>query len=301
MKNIHKKNVRRKKGERVVDGTINLLLLLVGIVSIYPIWYVLIASVSSPVAISTGKVLFWPVGFNLDGYTNLIKNKDIWIGYRNTILYTAAGTAFDMFVQIPAAYALSRDRLPGRKWITTLFIITMYVSGGVIPKYLLVSSLGLINSPLSLILPSCISVFNIIVARSFFQGSIPESLFDAARIDGCGYTRFFLQVVLKLSPALLAIIALYCIQGHWNTYLVAEMYLYDKEYFTLQQIIKQITANLDTSLTEFMDADEMLQIMQEKQLLKYSVIVVSVIPMVILYPFIQKFFVRGVMIGAVKG
>ncbi|MBR3761874.1 MAG: carbohydrate ABC transporter permease [Lachnospiraceae bacterium] len=292
---------KKKSGERAFDITVNVILVMVAVICIYPIWYVLIASVSSPVAIGNGEVLLWPKGFNLDGYTRLIENKNIWIGYRNSILYTAAATAVDFLIQIPVAYALSRKSLPGHRIIMALFVFTMYFSGGIIPKYLLLNSLGMLNSPIALIIPSCVNVFNIIVAKSFFEGSIPDSLFDAARIDGCGYTRFFAQIVLPLSPAILAIIALYCIQRHWNVYLDAEMYLIDSKYYTLQQVIRNITAKVDANLMEVMEGEELMRIMQEKQLLKYSVIVVSVIPLIIIYPFVQKFFVRGVMVGAVKG
>lgn len=292
---------KRRNGDKIFDITVNVLLIAAVVVCLYPIWYVLIASVSSPTAIANGEVLIWPKGFNLNGYTKLINNKKIWTGYRNSILYTAAGTAVDFIAQIPVAYALSRKDLPGRRWIMTMFVITMYFSGGIIPKYLLLNSLGMINSPAALIIPSCVNTFNIIVAKSFFEGNVPESLYDAARMDGCGYTRFFAQVVLPLSKALLAIIALYCIQFHWNVYLNAEMYLLESKYFTLQQVIRNICASLDTSLAESMDSQELMKLIQEKQLMKYSVIVVSVVPLVAIYPFVQKFFVKGVMVGAVKG
>ncbi len=292
---------KKKSGEKVFDYTVNIILIIVAVVCIYPIWYVLIASVSSPVAIGNGEVIFWPKGFNLNGYTRLIENKNIWIGYRNSILYTIAGTAVDFLIQIPLAYALSRKSLPGHRIIMALFVFTMYFSGGIIPKYLLLNSLGMINSPIALIIPSCVSVFNIIVAKSFFEGNVPDSLYDAARIDGCGYTRFFVKIVLPLSPALLAIIALYCIQRHWNVFLDAEMYLLDSKYYTLQQVVRGITATVDANLAEGMGSEEMIRLMEEKQLLKFSVIVVSVVPLVIIYPFVQKFFVRGVMVGAVKG
>ncbi|MBE5866573.1 MAG: carbohydrate ABC transporter permease [Lachnospiraceae bacterium] len=292
---------KKKSGEKVFDYTVNIILIIVAVVCIYPLWYVLIASFSSPTAIASGEVILWPKGFTLDGYTRVIENKNIWIGYRNSILYTIAGTAVDFLIQIPVAYALSRKSLPGHRIIMALFVFTMYFSGGIIPKYLLLNSLHMINSPIALIIPSCVNVFNIIIAKSFFEGSVPDSLYDAARIDGCGYTRFFARIVLPLSPALLAIIALYCIQRHWNVFLDAEMYMIDSKYYTLQQVIRNITAKLDANLMEVMEGTELMRMMQEKQLLKYSVVVVSVVPLVIIYPFVQKFFVRGVMVGAVKG
>lgn len=286
--------------EHVVDVSINVILVIAALVALYPIWYVLIASVSSPVAISEGKVLLKPVGFNVDAYKKLLATKKIWIGYRNSIIYTSAATAMDMAVQIPCAYALSRKSLPGRRIIMTLFLFTMFFSGGLIPKYLLLSSMGMVNNPIVMVVPGCINVFNIIVARSFFESSVPDALFDAARIEGCGYTKFFLKIVLPLSPAMLAVIALFCVQSHWNAYLTGQMYLYNPDLHTLQQVIKSITASLDSGLVEKLTAAEMVARVQEKQLLKYAVVVVSCLPLVIVYPFIQKFFVQGVMIGAVK-
>lgn len=293
--------MKYRNSERAVNIVICILVIMTGAIVIYPIWYVLIASVSSPVAISSGEVLLLPKGLNFGAYRRLLENKLIWMGYRNSIFYTFAGTVVDLLVQIPCAYALSRRSLPGRRWLMFLFLFTMYFGGGMVPKYLLLNSLGMINSPIALIIPGCVSVYNIIVARNFFESSIPDSLFDAARIDGCGYTRFFLTIVIPLSPAILAIIALYCIQTHWNVYLDAQMYIYTPQYYTLQQVISSITANLDSSLVENLSAEEFAAIIQEKQLIKYAVVVVSCIPLVIIYPFIQKFFVRGVMIGAVKG
>ena len=183
----------------------------------------------------------------------------------------------------------------------TMFLITMYFNGGMIPKYLLLNSLGMVNTPWALIIPGCVNVYNLIVARSFFESNIPDSLLEAAQIDGSSYTRFFLQVVLPLSPAVIAIITLFCVQAHWNAYLGAQMYIYDSDLYTLQQVIRSITATLDQSLSDDTSMEQMIQIMQEKQLMKYAVVVVASIPLVIIYPFVQKFFVKGIMVGAVKG
>ena len=293
--------MKQLKGERAFNIIVSALLIIIAVVTLYPIWYVLIASISSPVAIGAGEVLLLPKGINFNGYKTLFEEKSIWIGYRNSIIYTAAATVLDLMVTIPCAYALSRKTLPYRRFLMLLFTITMYFSGGTIPKYLLINSLGMINTPWSLIIPGCVNVFNLIVARSFFESSIPESLFDAARIDGSGYTRFFAQIVIPLSPAILAIIALYCIQAHWNGYLAATMYIYEPKLKTLQQIIRSITANLDSSLAESATTEELIYAAQKTQLLKYSVVVVSALPLILIYPFVQKFFVKGVMVGAVKG
>jgi len=293
--------MKKIKGERTFNIIVSALLIIIAVVTLYPIWFVLIASISSPVAIGAGEVLLLPKGINFQGYEMLFEDKNIWIGYRNSIIYTVTATILDLIVTIPCAYALSRKRLPYRRILMLLFTITMYFSGGTIPKYLLINSLGMINTPWSLIIPGCVNVFNLIVARSFFESSIPESLFDAARIDGSGYTRFFAQIVIPLSPAILAIIALYCIQAHWNGYLAAQMYIYNPKLKTLQQIIRGITANLDSSLAESATTEELIYAAQKTQLLKYSVVVVSALPLILIYPFVQKFFVKGVMVGAVKG
>lgn len=294
-----------RNSDATTDLIINILLVIIAITCIYPIWYILICSVSNPGAISSGRVLLWPVGLTQAAYDKLFSTKQIWIGYRNTIFYTFFGTAINLLVQIPCAYAFSRRDLRGRRFLMFLFTFTMYFGGGTIPTYLLVNKLGLLNTRWSMLLPGAVSAYNIIVARSFFEGSIPESLFDAARIDGSSYTRFFIQVVVPLSGAMIAIISLFCIQAHWNTYLSGVMYLYKPQLFTLQQVIRGITANIDSSLKEAMDIsmsmDEYNYLQQQKQLLKYATVIVAAIPMIILYPFIQKFFVKGVMIGAVKG
>lgn len=288
-------------GDRITHFCMDMLLLIIAVLVLYPIYYVLIASISHPSAISTGEVLILPKGLNLDAYKKLLENKSIWIGYRNSILYTSAAVLVDLFIQITTAFALSREKMPARKVVMTMFVITMYFSGGMIPKYLLLNSLGLINTPLAMILPNCISAYNIIVAKNFFENNIPDSLYDASCIDGCGYIGYFVRIVIPLSKAIIAIIALYSMQTHWNAYLTAQMYIYKSSLYTLQQVISSITATLDTSLVESMSTGEYAAIMQTKQLIKYAVVVVSSIPLVIIYPFVQKFFVRGIMLGAVKG
>jgi putative aldouronate transport system permease protein len=294
-------SIKSTKGEKLFDGIIILILLLITFITLYPIYFVLIASISSPNYISTGQVILFPKGLNVAAYKQLLDNRQIWIGYRNSIIYTTFGTMVDLAVTIPCAYALSRKTLPGRKILMGLFVFTMYFSGGMIPRYLLINALGLYNSPLALIIPGCVNVFYLIIARSFFESSISDSLLESVMIDGGSYTRFFFQFAVPLSPAMLATIALYCIQSHWNAYLGAQMYIQDPELQTLQVIIKNITASLDQSLAEQMTTQELIESVQQKQLLKYAVVVISIVPLVIIYPFVQKFFVRGVMVGAIKG
>ena len=290
-----------ERGDRGTNFVINALLVMAAIVCLYPLWFVIIASVSSPTAVGQGRVFFLPVEFNLDGYTTLFADGEIWTGYRNSLFYTAVGVCWDMFLQIPVAYALSRRDLPGRKWITTLFIFTMYFSGGMIPTYVLISNLGLMNNWASIVFCGGVRTYNIIVARSFFTGNVPESLFDAARIDGCSYTRFFVKVVLPLSGAMLAIIALFNMQSHWNAYLGPQMYLWDEEKWTLQQVIKKIMKSMNSGDQEFVDPTLQSLAERRRALLKYTVVIAGALPMIIVYPLVQKHFVKGVMIGAVKG
>lgn len=298
-----KQKLHYKNADRMTDVIINLCLVVVALMAIYPLWYVLIASVSEPGAIANGQVLAWPVGFNLEGYAKLFETKKVWIGYRNSLLYALVGTIVNLLVQLPCAYALSRKSLPFRKSINTLFILTMYFSGGIVPSYILMSKLHLIDNPLALILPSALSVYNVILCRNYFENNIPESLYEAARIEGCSYTYFFTRIVLPLSKPIVAIITLFSVQGHWNQYFNAKMYIYSAKYQTLQQVIAQITANLDTTLvdTTSITAQEIAKQVLEKQLMRYSVVVVAALPMIILYPIIQKFFIKGIMLGAVKG
>lgn len=294
----------QEKGDRGLNIIINVLLVLAAIICMYPIWYVIICSVSSPSAIALGEVVLWPVGFTIGGYEMMFQDGNIWIGYRNSIIYTTLATILALAVQLSAGYALSR-RIPGRRWLSTFFVLTMYFSGGTVPAYLLINEIGWIDNPIVMIVPGAMSAYNMIVARSFFIGSIPESLFDAARIDGCSYIRFFIKVVIPLSGAMIAIIALFNIQSNWNTYLGAEMYLINPNYRVLQQIINSMFNMYDVSTESFgpgQNMEEMMELLQyRKQLMKYCVIIAGVLPLVILYPFIQKFFVKGVMVGAVKG
>lgn len=296
----------QERGDRAFNVLINAFLILAAIITFYPLWYVVIASVSHPSAITLGKVFLWPVEFTLKGYELLLENERIWVGYRNTIFYTAGATALQMVVQISCAFALTRRDLPGRKALNLFFVFTMYFSGGMIPSYLLIYELGWLDNPIVMIVPCAMSVYNMIVARSFFMGSIPESLFDAARIDGCSYIRFFIQVVLPLSGAMLAIIALFNMQVTWNAYLNAQIYLITPAYQTLQQIIQQIVSQATAigdgaSLGGDISAEQMNEMIFRRQLLTYCVIFVASAPMIAIYPFIQKFFVKGIMVGAVKG
>ncbi len=295
-----------EKGDRSFNIINNTLLVIFSLVIIYPLWFVIICSFSEPDAISTGKVLLWPVGFNVDGYTELLDTDTVWIGYRNTLIYAVISTVWMLIRLLPAAYALTRRDLPGRRWITLFFMLTMYFSGGMVPKFVMISNMGWFNNPAAILFTGAIGASALVIVRSYFDTNIPDALFDAARIDGCSYTRFFLRVVLPLSGPIIAIQVLGSVQGAFNTYLDAEMYLKDQKYWTLQQAIRRIA----TATTEFqgdpalMTPEEWAEfeaLSRKAKLIKYTSVIVGSVPMIVLYPFIQRYFVKGIMVGSVKG
>lgn len=293
--------IARSRGDKVLDGGIIALMVIITVCTLYPLWFVLIASFSNPTAISNGKVIFWPVGMNTSAYGKLFRTAKIWIGYRNSLLYTVFGTFINLLVTVSAGFALSRKTLPGRRALLVFFIITMYVSGGTIPSYLLMKSLGLLNTVWAILLPGAMSVYNMIIARSFFESGIPESIYESATIDGAGWLRCYTRFAIPLSKPMIAVLTLFFALGHWNSYFNAMIYISNEKIQVLQVIIKQITANISSALAESMTDAEMIKQVQEKQLLKYAVVVVSVVPMVLLYPFVQRYLIQGIMIGAVKG
>ncbi len=297
-----------ERGDRATNIAINIILATIAIVIIYPLWFVLIASVSDPSAITAGKVFLWPVQFTLDGYGLLRTNPEIWRGYGNTLMYAAVGTCWNLLLLIPAGYALSRPELPGRRWITLFFMLTMYFSGGTVPKFVLVSNIGWFDNPAAILFASGVSAYNLVLVRSFFMSNIPDSLFDAARVDGCSITKFFIQVVLPLSGSIVAIMTLFSVQAFWNQYLDARMYLITRKYWTLQQTVQAIVENASYSQGPEVggvmtpeEIEEMERAIRESNLLKYSVVIVAALPMIALYPVIQRYFVKGIMVGSVKG
>ncbi|MBQ6706998.1 MAG: carbohydrate ABC transporter permease [Clostridia bacterium] len=270
------------------------------LIILYPVYFVIIASFSNPYDVAGGRVWLWPVNFTLAGYEAVFKDSEIWIGYRNTILYTVLGTLFGLAVNLPAAYALSRRDLVGQKYIMLFFVFTMFFNGGLIPTYLTIKEFGLLDNFLVMIIPFAVSVYNIIVARTFFSNNISQEMLEAAQIDGCGNVRFFVQIVLPLSKAIIAVIALWTAVGHWNSYFNALIYIQDSDLYPLQLILRNILiTNLQQSsagLTQLSD-----QAMQTGMIMRYAVVVISTVPIMCVYPFIQKHFNQGVMIGAIKG
>ncbi|MBD2868611.1 carbohydrate ABC transporter permease [Paenibacillus arenilitoris] len=281
--------------EIVVYAVAVLLLILI----IYPIYFIVMASFSDPAAVASGKMWFFPVGFTLAGYEELLKHANIWIGYRNTILYTAVGTVISLAVNVSAAYALSRKDLAGRRVITLFFIFTMFFNGGLIPTFLTIRDFHLYDTFLVMVLPFSVAVFNIIVARTFFQSSIPGDLWEAAQLDGCGNLRYYVQIVLPLSKAVLSVLALWTAVGYWNSYFNALIYLKDQDLYPLQLILRNIL--ITNQMQSSMGTGEAAVIaMRLANLMRYSVIIVSTLPIMCVYPLVQKYFNQGVMIGAVK-
>jgi putative aldouronate transport system permease protein len=270
----------------------------------YPLVYIVSASISDPVAVNSGRMWLLPQGLTLEGFERVFRNPDILLGYRNTLFYTFAGTFINLCVTLPCAYALSRTDLPGRTVFLFIIIFTMFFSGGLIPTYLLVRDLGLINTPWALLLPKAATAWNILVAMAFFRMTIPRELQDAADIDGCSTFRFFMRIVLPLSKPIIAVMALFYAVGHWNQYFDALIYLSDRNLYPLQLFLREILVQQQMSASMMMDGAAMEALAEQARIadiVKYAVMIVASLPLLILYPFLQRYFVKGVMIGSVKG
>lgn len=294
-----KKKQRRDKKEILFDILIYGFAIGLMILIVYPLWFVIIASFSNPADVANGNVWFWPKEWRLDGYIELFKQKTIWVSYGNTILYTLIGTAFALIVNIPAGYALSRKDLWGRKWINIMIILPMFISGGLVPIYLTVKNVGLLDSFWVMIIPFAVSPYNIIVARTFFTNSIPDGLWEAAQIDGCGTMRYFFSIVIPLSKAILAVIGLWTAVGIWNSWFNALIYLTKENLQPLQLVLRRILIS-NQSLLGQASGDLAAELRTLADMMKYAAIVVSTAPIMCLYPFLQKYFNQGVMIGALK-
>ncbi|MBE1583934.1 carbohydrate ABC transporter permease [Nonomuraea angiospora] len=270
---------------------------------VYPVYFVVIASVSNPSLISTGEVWLWPKGVNLFGYREILNDERIWTGYRNTLLYSVAGTALNLVVTIPAAYALSRPEFRPRRILMLFFVFTMFFNGGLIPTYLLYRDLGLLDNWLVFVLPSAVNVYNLIIARAFFEHSLPKELFEAAMIDGVSYLQYFARVALPLSKAIVSVIGLYYLVQHWNDFFTGMVFVRDNALQPLQIVLRDIllsnqafAGGVGASGGSGTSYDQ-----QYADQIKYGVIVVSSLPVLVLYPFLQRYFEKGVLIGSVKG
>ena len=299
------RRIGRCRSDVIYDTILFILLSLVFLVVAYPLYFVIISSVSDPIAVSNGEVTFYPIGFTLDGYREVFKTNTVVRGFLNSLLYTVCGVSVNLLVTLPTGYALSRKDFALKKFVTFFYMLTMFIGGGMMPTYLIVKQTGLLNSMWALIIPGAMGVYNMIVAKTFFSTNIPLELMEAAKLDGCGNTRFFFHIVLPLSGAITAILVLYYGQGHWNSYFSALLYINDREKWPLQLELRNILLlNTNTMTKEFITEELRKEQARREALanmMKYSLIIISSIPMLIVYPFVQKHFVKGVMIGSVKG
>ncbi|MBB3112148.1 multiple sugar transport system permease protein/putative aldouronate transport system permease protein [Paenibacillus phyllosphaerae] len=298
---MSKNAIRESKGDRVFDAANHLLLGLLLIIIIYPLLYIVSASISSSEAVIAGEVWLWPVQPTLDGYMAVFANKMIWSGFMNSFYYAGVGTLINVIVTLLAAYPLSRTDLFGRGFFMLLFVFTMMFSGGLIPTYLVVKALGLLDTRWALIIPTALSVWNMIIARTYFQTTISSELLEAGQMDGCNDYRFLWSIVLPLSGPIIAVIALFYAVGHWNQYFHAMIYLRDESLFPLQLVLRDILIQNEVDFSAMSDAGELVRRQGIRELLKYSLIVVSTLPIMVVYPFVQKYFVKGMMIGSLKG
>lgn len=294
------KKIKLSLDDKIYYTIISIFLVGTTLVVLYPLLFVIGASFSSPAAVSSGKVILWPVDFSLEGYRVVFESKYIGTGYLNTFIYTGFGTLINVAMTMIAAYPLARRNLPFRGAIIFLFVFTMFFSGGMIPDYILLLRLNMINTRWALIIPGAISVYNMIIARTFIQ-NIPDELLEAAQIDGCSDANYFFRIILPLSKAVMAILTLYYAVGHWNSYFSAFLYLMDRELYPLQIVLREILVANIISADDIVDDESMLSKQGLAELLKYSLIIVSSVPVLILYPFIQRYFIEGVMIGSLKG
>jgi len=302
-------NVKKhSRSDKIFDMINMVLLTLMMAVILYPLYFIVIASISSPAAVNSGQVLLFPKGATLEGYKYVLKDNSIWKGYANTIILTVTGTLVNMFLTVTCAYALSKSHLPFIKFIMFAMTFTMFFSGGIIPTYLLVSGMGMRDSIWSLILPTAVSVYNVILMRTYFMNSVPDEIIQAAKIDGCSEIKALAAVVLPLSKPILVTIALFYGVGHWNQFFQALIYISDKDRFPLQLVLRNMLLMGNNAMTSMLsggmsgeNAKYMAELMKQIEILKYAVIIVSVLPVLIVYPFLQKFFMKGIMMGSLKG
>ncbi len=307
---MSKKNrIGRTRVDRIFDFLNVVFMALIILIMAYPLYFTIIASISDPNEVVLGNVLLVPHGFTLEAYENVFKNDSIWLGYLNSLRNTFFGTLLALFFTIPPAYALSKQELPGRTVINWIFLFTMYFGGGLIPYYLIVRSLNLLDKPYTVIvLCGGCGVMNMIITRTYYRTSIPQSLYEAAYIDGSSELNTFVKIALPLSMPIIAVIALYCAIGFWNEYMTTLIYTSSREYQTLQMVLRQILilnqkliSQIDFSSDDGSAVETARRMAYMAQVMKYSVIIIASLPMLIIYPFIQKYFVKGVMIGSLKG
>lgn len=296
----------KSTGDRIFDAVNYSLLVLILVVVLYPLVFTVSVSVSDPVLVSTGRIWLLPQGLNLESYKNVFSNNEIWIGYYNTFVYTISGVALNLFVTLTCAYALARKRLIGKNWIMGVFAFTMFFHGGLIPTYILIKDLGLLNTRWVMILPGAISVFYMIITRTFFQSTIPEEMYEAAKMDGSSDIGILWRIALPLSAPIIAVMGLFYGVSHWNQFFNALIYLTDRDLFPLQLVLRNILLmnqqmNMDISS---MTSDQLEYISKRAfmaETMKYALVFIASFPVLAAYPFVQRYFVQGTMIGSLKG
>jgi putative aldouronate transport system permease protein len=290
---------KRKSDEKIFDAVVNGLALLIVIVVLYPLLFIVSASFSDPALVLNGEVILLPKQITLEAYRNVFQNEQIWNGYGNTILYTAVGTIINLIMTTLAAYPLSRPDLPGRGIFMVIITLTMFFSGGLIPSYLLVKNLGMVDTMWALVIPGAIATYNLIVMRTYFQSNIPWEIQEAAHMDGCSNWKLLTHVILPLSKPIMAVMVLFYAVGHWNSFFNALIYIRSKDLYPLQLVLREV---LMVSQADVVDSSVGLEskiLLAES--IKYVVIIISSLPVLLMYPFVQKHFVKGVMIGSLKG
>lgn len=288
------------RSDRAFDLVLVLISILIMIVVAYPLYFVVIASFSQPEAVLGGKLRFLPIGFNLESYKMVLSESKVWIGYRNTLLYTVLGTCINVVLTTLAAYPLSRKDMPFRGPLTFVATFTMLFGGGMIPVYMVVRSLGITDSIWAMVIPNALATYNMLVMKNYFQSSIPEELQEAAAIDGCDHIGTLIRVVLPLSAPIMAVIVLFYAVGHWNAFFNAIIYLRNQNLFPLQIVLRDIL--LQNSLEAVGgDLTGMYEKVMRGEAMKYALIIVASAPVIMIYPLVQKHFVKGVMVGAIKG
>ena len=291
--------IRLTTGDKVFYAINTFVLGLLALIVLYPLYFIIIAAISDPEAVLKGHVVLAPVGINFDGFVKILERSDVWQGYLNTIIYTALTVVLALVVTIPAGWALSRATLPGKKFWMIYFIIPMFFGGGLIPFYNVMSSLNLTYTIWAIILPSILSVWNLFMTKTFFESSIPQGLLEAAKIDGAGEFKIFGLLVLPLSKAIIAVMALYYAIGQWNSYFNAMIFLQDESKYPLQLVLKEILIASESTVGG--SGETIVEQYRLANQIKYVSVIVSSLPVMLLYPFVQKYFAQGVMIGSLKG
>jgi putative aldouronate transport system permease protein len=299
---MEEKMKRINNADDVIFDTINYILLgLVLLIIIYPLYFITIASISSPIEVLNGNVIFLPKSLTFDAYRLIFKDEDILTGYRNTIFYTTLGTSINLIMTIFAAYPLSRKDWVGRKFFTILLVITMFFSGGLIPTYILITKLGISNTVWAMLIPSAVSFWNVVITRTYFNSSIPDTLSEAAFIDGCTNLKLLFAIIIPLAKPVLAVMVLFYGVAHWNSFFTALIYLNNRKLFPLQLILREILVQNKFSEDMLIEEESLLKRQMVAESIKYGLIIIASAPFIAIYPLIQKYFVKGIMIGSIKG